>query len=341
MIAAAAAMHHLLVGRYLQATEDAYVGADIIAIAPRISGHVEQVMVADHQAVTAGQLLVRLEARTAAARVSSSLAQAAVDKAGIEMVGARIDEQRLLTAQARAQLASAQAERDFADSEVARAAPLVEAGAESGQQLQARRRDQATSEQQVAGFKAALAASEQRLATLQAERRQAEARANSSGAQLEVARVDLDAVEIRSASDGRVGNLAVRPGEIVQAGTRLMTVVPADRAYVTANFKETQIASMRIGQPAVVRCDAFPGWEIHGHVESLSPATGSQYSLLPPQNATGNFIKVVQRVPVRIALDPVAGRSGRLAVGLSATVEVDTHPASPPSGADARREASR
>ncbi|MFS2117762.1 HlyD family efflux transporter periplasmic adaptor subunit, partial [Herbaspirillum frisingense] len=175
----------------------------------------------------------------------------------------------------------------------------------------------------VAARRAALDAAQLRVRSLQAQVRQAQAQGETAKAQYDAASVNLGYTEIRASVDGRIGDKQVRVGQFVSAGTRMMTVVPT-RFYVSANFKETQIGLMRIGQPASIKVDALPGVEFHGHVESLSPGTGAQFSLLPPQNATGNFTKIVQRVPVRVAIDATPEETRSFVAGLSVTVEVNT-----------------
>ena len=160
--------------------------------------------------------------------------------------------------------------------------------------------------------------------SINAQVKQAEAQAESAEAQRDAARVNAEASEIIASVGGRVGDKTVRVGQFVQAGTRLMSVVPTDKLYITANFKETQIGHMRAGQPVSIRIDALPGQKLQGHVDSVAPGTGAQFSLIPPQNATGNFTKIVQRVPVRIALDVDDKVRKVLVPGLSTVVEVDT-----------------
>jgi len=171
---------------------------------------------------------------------------------------------------------------------------------------------------------AGLVAQERRIAGIRAQVRQGEAQAQGARAQLSAADVDVGATVLRAAINGRVGDKSVTLGQFAQAGTRLMSLVPLDKIYVTANFKETQLALMRAGQPATIEVDALDGTELHGHVESVSPGTGGQFSLLPPQNATGNFTKIVQRVPVRIAIEATPAARKLLVPGLSVTVTVNT-----------------
>jgi membrane fusion protein (multidrug efflux system) len=221
-------------------------------------------------------------------------------------------------------LASARDSAAFAKREVERYAPLVEIGAENAEALATRRNQADQSARQVAAQQAALDNAEKRIASLQAQVRQAEAQSGSSRAQLKTAEVNLESTQPIASVAGRIGDLTVRLGQFVQPGTRLMSIVPLDTLYIAANFKETQIGRMRVGQPVEIKVDALPGLKLHGHVDSLAPGTGAQFSLLPPQNATGNFTKIVQRVPVRIAIDAGPETRRVLVPGLSLKVEVDT-----------------
>jgi membrane fusion protein (multidrug efflux system) len=317
-------IHYETRGKYVEGTNDAYIRADSVTVSPKISGYVEQVYVGDNQDVKAGQPLVRIDPRDYRAATAQYRAQMDVAEANAENVRAGIREQEAAIEQARAQLAASRADAAFAAGEVARYAPLAESGAETREKL-ATLRNQATQAAKTAAAQAAaLDSAERRIGSLKAQVRQARAQGEGAQAQLAAADVNLSSTVVRASVDGRVGDKGVRVGQYVQSGTRLMSVVPLSAIYITANFKETQIGLMRAGQPATIKVDALPGVGLHGHVESVSPGTGAEFSLLPPQNATGNFTKIVQRVPVRIAID--AGPEARrvLVPGLSVTVDVDT-----------------
>ena len=311
-------------GKYLQSTDDAYVQADAVTISPKISGYVEEVLVKDNQEVMPGQPLVRIDARDYRAQVAQASASIDVARANAEAARAQIHEQDAAIAQARAQLMSAQAQAEFAASEVRRYAPLVQTGAEPSEQLAAKTNLDKQAASQLAAQRASVAAAERRVRSINAQVKQAEAQAESAEAQRDAAKVNAEASEIIASVGGRVGDKTVRVGQFVQAGTRLMSVVPTDKLYITANFKETQIGHMRAGQPVNIRIDALPGQKLQGHVDSVAPGTGAQFSLIPPQNATGNFTKIVQRVPVRIALDVDDKVRKVLVPGLSTVVEVNT-----------------
>jgi membrane fusion protein (multidrug efflux system) len=311
-------------GKYRQSTDDAYVQADMVAVSPRVSGYVDAVLVIDNQEVKAGDALVRIDPRDYRAQVAQYTAQVDVSKANADNARASILEQEAAIAMSEAQLASAESDAKFATAQVTRYEPLARSGAETAEKLTSLRDTASKSASGLAAQRASLLQAQRRIASLTAQLRQAEAQGEAAQAQLDAAKVNLDATTIKASIDGRVGDKSVQLGQYVQAGTRLMSVVPVQRPYVTANFKETQIGLMRAGQPATVNVDALPGVAIKGHVDSIAPGTGSQFSILPPQNATGNFTKIVQRVPVRIVIDPDADARAVLVPGLSVTAEVDT-----------------
>ncbi|WP_336963044.1 HlyD family secretion protein [Sphingobium aquiterrae] len=317
-------IHYQIYGRYLQETNDAYIQADSVTVAPKISGYVEQVLVRDNQDVKKGAPLARIDPRDYHAQASQFKAQIGVALANADNVRATIGEQEAAIAQAQAQLATATSDAHFAADEVARYTPLAASGAETREKLSNLRNQAARAAHMVASQRAALLTAQRRVESLRAQIRQAQAQGEVARAQLDAASVNVGSTLLRASVDGRIGDKSVRVGQFVQAGTRLMSVVPLPSLYVVANFKETQIGLMRPGQPVTIKVDALDGTDLSGHVDSISPGTGAQFSLLPPQNATGNFTKIVQRVPVRIAID--AGPDARrvLVPGLSVTVSVDT-----------------
>ena len=311
-------------GRYFEATNDAQFRAEAVTIAPRVNGYVARVLVRENQDVRAGDPLVLIEARDYSAQAQQGEAQLARAAAGIEDARAAVAQQQAVIEQASAQLAAARARAAHDAAEVARYAPLVASGAEAAERLAQLRLAAAQSAQALREQEAAFAVQQRRLPGLEAQIRQARATEAGARAQVASAQVNLNATRLVSPIAGRVGNKTVTVGQYVSAGTRLMSVVPLQQLYVIANFKETQLALMRPGQPARIEVDALDGFAITGRVESLAPGTGAQFSILPPQNATGNFTKIVQRVPVRIAI--TAGPEARrlLVPGLSVTVTVDT-----------------
>ncbi|MFC3215810.1 MULTISPECIES: HlyD family secretion protein [Novosphingobium] len=311
-------------GQYFEETDDAQIRADAVTIAPKVSGYVTAVLVGDDQDVVAGQQLVWIDPGNYDAQVAQARAQIAQASAGAENARAAISEQEAAIEQAEAQLEAARDKAAHDAAEVARYAPLAASGAETRQQLAQLRLAADQSAQQVRQQAAALEMQRRRVSGMRAQVRQAEAQGEGARAQLQAAGIDLSSTRMASPTDGRIGDRTVRVGQFVQAGTRLMTVVPLDKLYVVANFKETQLARMRPGQPAKIAVDALEGTEIRGRVISVSPGTGAQFSILPPQNATGNFTKIVQRVPVRLAIEAPASARKVLVPGLSVRVTVDT-----------------
>ncbi|MFK4872841.1 HlyD family secretion protein, partial [Novosphingobium sp. ZW T3_23] len=250
-------LHYETRGKYLEDTNDAFIQADAVTISPRISGYVEDVLVTDNQDVKAGQPLVRIDARDYDAQAQQYQAQIEVAKANADNVRAGISEQEAGIAQARAQLASAEADARYAEREAARYAPLAASGAETKQQLANLRNQAAKARAAADAQRAALLSAERRIGSLKAQIRQAEAQGEAARAQLASAHVNVGSTVLKASVDGRVGDRTVRAGQFVQAGTRLMTVVPLSKLYVTANFKETQIGLMRPGQPATIQVDAL------------------------------------------------------------------------------------
>jgi membrane fusion protein (multidrug efflux system) len=312
LLGAAFGLHWWVVGRFIQSTDDAYLQADSVTVAPKVSGYISEVYVADNQSVAAGAPLVKLDSRHYQAALDQLTATTAARKADIARGEADLLLQRANIAQARAQLEGAEANAAYA------------AGAETGERLAELRNARRQAASTLEADRAALESAQRQIGATQAEILQARAQLEAAAASAESARLDADDTVVKSPVAGRVGDRTVRVGQFVQPGTRLMTIVPVQDIYLEANFKETQIGLMRPGQPAIIHIDALDGADLHGTVSSFSPGTGSEFALLPPQNATGNFTKIVQRVPVRIHVD--AGEEARqvLLPGLSVTVKVDT-----------------
>jgi membrane fusion protein (multidrug efflux system) len=315
------------VGRFMQSTDDAYIQADAVIVAPKVAGYVERVFVDDNQPVRAGQPLLQIDPGDYRSRAEQFEAQIAVAEANAEGVRAQIREQEAAIERAQAELATARSRAAFANAEVARYRPLAASGAESRQRLAQLESDARQANAQVAGAEAALTSARRRVGTLNAQVTQALSQGKSARAQLASAQSDVGSTLIRASIDGRIGDQTVRVGQYLQPATRTMSIVPTSKLYVVANFKETQLGLMRVGQPVRLEVDALPGVEIHGRVQSISPGTGAQFSVLPPQNATGNFTKIVQRVPVRIAIDAGPETLKLLVPGMSVSPTVDTRAA--------------
>ena len=320
--------HWWVVGRFIESTDDAYLQADSVTIAPKVSGYVTDVYVADNQAVKAGDPLVKLDARQY--QVALDQAQATIDArtADIGHAQAQIEQQRANVAQAQAQQEVAQVSLRHANDEVARYAPLAATGAETTERLAELKSERDKAQATLAADVAAVTSARSQISALNAQLSQARAQLEAARANAAQSQLDLDNTVVKSALAGRVGDRSVRVGQYVQPGTRMLTVVPVQRTYLTANFKETQIGRTRAGQPVELHVDALPGHTLHGVVDSFSPGTGAQFALLPPENATGNFTKIVQRVPVRIRLETGPETRSVLLPGMSVTVDVDTRSAS-------------
>lgn len=316
--------HYWTIGRYQQSTNDAYLQADQVTVSSKVPGYVEKVFVQDNQQVRAGDPLVQIDPRDA--RAQAAQAQAKVDQglAAVAATRAQIGQQEAEIAVAEAQVRGARATLLHAQATADRYRPLTAEGAHSRQELEQvlEQRDKAAAQVKVAA--AQTLAARRAVSSLRAQIGSAEAQIEAARATLRQAEVDLSSTTVRASIDGRVGDRSVRIGQFVQPGTKLMSVVPVSDVYLVANFKETQVGLMRVGQPATIEVDALPDTTLHGKVQSFAPGTGAQFALLPPQNATGNFTKVVQRVPVRITLE--AGPEARkvLVPGLSVDVTVDT-----------------
>lgn len=320
-------IHHQLYGKYQQTTDDAYLQADSVTVSARISGYVSEMLVHENQEVKAGQALLRIEAPDYPSQAAQGEAQINLASANAANAEAMIGEQQASIEQARAMLAAARIKARSAATEVARYAPLAASGAEPAEKLASLRTQAAQAAQDASAQQAAVEGAMRRIASLQAQVAQAKAQGQSARAQLAAAQRNVRDMVIRASVAGRVGDLTARLGQFVQPGLRLMSVVPVDHLYLEANFKETQLGLMRQGQHAEFEVDALPGVTLRGHVASLAPGTGSQFSLLPPQNATGNFTKIVQRVPVRIAIDADPALKKLLLPGMSVSVSVDTRSA--------------
>jgi membrane fusion protein (multidrug efflux system) len=311
-------------GRFIESTDDAYVGGNVTAIAPHVAGFVSQLAVEDNQRVRKGQLLLRLDDRDFRAAVDHAEAVVRAQQAALSGLQAKYGLQQSLIHESEADLSARQAQARFAHDDDIRYQGLMRAVATSRQDVQRAGSADEQAQSGVASARAAAAASTQQLAVLRSEIEQARASVAQAEADLRTARLNLGYTEIRAPVDGYVGNRAVRLGAYATIGSELLSIVPAHGLWVDANFKESQIADLHAGQPVSVDADVLPGEAFHGRVVSIAPATGAQFSVLPPENATGNFTKIVQRVPVRILLDGDASQLGRLRPGLSVTADVDT-----------------
>jgi membrane fusion protein (multidrug efflux system) len=314
-------------GRYFEDTNDATFQADQVAIATKLAGYVKAVSVADNQQVAAGAPLVDIDPIDYQTRLAAAQADIGSARATVAAARAHSAEGGAGVAAAEAALLAAEADLDHATGEVARYRPLATAGAEPAEKLAALVTTQKRATADVAGKRAALSQARLRITTLGAQAQQASARVDAALVAADAAGHDLAFTHLVAPLAGRVASRSVRVGQFVQPGTRLMTIVPDTGIYVLANFKETQVGLMRAGQPAEIVVDALSGVTFHGTVDSVTPGTGANFSLIPPQNATGNFTKIIQRVPVRIRIDAGPEAKKVLVPGLSLVVTVDTRSA--------------
>ena len=315
--------YYLSTGRYLESTDDAYVKADSTIIAPKVSGYIAEVLVSDNEPVRAGQLLARIDDRDFRTALNQAKADVAASEAAVRNLDAQIELQRPLIQQQSADVDAAEANLKFAQEERSRYDDLMKSG--SGTVQRAQQTDAALRAQtaQLQQSKSGLIAANKKIEVLSTQRAQAVAQLDHARAVEEQAALNLSYTQIAAPVEGTVGARTLRVGQYVQAGTQLMAVVPLDAVYVVANFKETQLTNVRDGQPVEIEVDSFHSTKLKGHVDSLSPASGLEFALLPPDNATGNFTKIVQRVPVKIVLDDKA-LAGRLRPGMSVGATVDT-----------------
>ena len=323
-IAAQFSWHWWMVARFVETTDNAYIQADISVVSPRVQGYVREVPAADNQLVKAGDILVKLDDRDYVTKVVEALARVQAQRAALRGIAGQVARQLAVADEAAAALASAQAEQRRAEQDYQRYRNLAHGEIASRQRLEAAQAEARKADAAVQKAQAAVAAEKDEILVLEAQRKQAEEVVSAAEAALEAARIDVDSTTIRAPLDGVIGNRSVQVGQLVKPGTQLLSVVPLSRVYVIANFKETQLARMRGGQKVELQVDAFPDRPVTGMVESFSPATGSLFSLLPPENATGNFVKIVQRLPVRIGLPPDNVLAGLLRPGLSVKVTIDT-----------------
>ena len=287
---------------HFELTDDAFIAARQFAIAPKVSGYVAEVPVTDNQRVVAGQVIARIDDRDYRTALDQAEAQVAADRASIGNIDAQTTVQQAQIAQAKAQVEQSQAALTFADQQDARYERLAQTGAGTVQNAQ---QYSSSLIQQRAALKTAqagLLSAERQIDALKAQRSSAEANLAQANAQLDQARLNLSYTIVTAAQPGRVVNLGAAVGQYATAGTNLTMFVPDD-LWVTANFKELQLDQMRPGQKTTLVIDAYPERVFHGHVASVQPGSGTAFSLLPAENATGNYVKIVQRVPVKLVIE--------------------------------------
>jgi membrane fusion protein (multidrug efflux system) len=317
-------------GRFMVSTDDAYVQADITILSAKISGYVSSVAVTNNQSVRTGDLIAKIDDGDYRFALQSAKDKLATQQSAITRIGRQIESGRASAAQADAQIAAARAEAERAESDYARQQQLARSDYTSRAALENAKAARDRADANVKSAQAALSAAQANVEVLSAQQKEGERLAAEYQTAIEKAERDLSFTEIRAPVDGIIGNKAMEVGTYVQPGARLAALVPLTSVHVDANFKETQLASLKPGQKVHVKVDAFPDSDIVGTVESVSPAAGAVFSLLPPENATGNFTKIVQRVPVRVAVNPEIAQQGLLRPGLSVVVDVDTRTSAEP-----------
>jgi membrane fusion protein, multidrug efflux system len=316
----------LLNGRFEIKTDNAFVRADITRVTPKVQGYVTKVYVNDNQAVKSGDLLISLEGADFQARVAEAKAALAQAEADAAQARARIAAQRDTLAEARAAREAADASADWSASNTKRLQELAEKGWYPKARVEQDQAAERTAKAQLEQADASVTAQRSQLVSTEAAAASADARIAAAKAKLEAAELDLGRTEIRAPVDGVVANKNVIEGQLLSPNQVALAIVTSSEAYVVANFKETQVARMKAGQCVYLHVDAYPSAKIKGEVDSIAPATGATFSLVPQDTATGNFTKIVQRVPVRIALDKEALSTGLLRSGLAVVATVSTKP---------------
>lgn len=311
-------------GQYFESTDNAYLQGDITNISPKVSGYIAESFVADNQSVKQGDLLVQIDDRDFRAALDQAQAHLSVMQSSVQNLVAQQTLQRSQIAQAKSQVDSAQAEYDRAIQQVARSRSLLKRNYASQDELDSMLAQEKVTKADLEQAKASLAAANDQLLVIASEIEQANASVVEAQAQLSQAQLNLDYTKVYAPTDGVIGKRSVREGLLVQAGAPLMSLVPNQGVWIEANFKETQLAGIHKGQKVDIELDAFPGQVLEGVVDSFSPATGAKFALLPPENATGNFTKIVQRVPVKIIIEDQQQLQGRLLPGLSVVATIDT-----------------
>ncbi|MGO4623211.1 HlyD family secretion protein [Ensifer sp. 2YAB10] len=310
-------------GRFQVSTDDAYVKADSTTIAPKVSGHIAEVLVADNERVKAGQILARIDDRDFKVSLERAMAEVEAAEANIANKRSALVAQQSAIDAAKATVEADKADQTFAEQDDKRYSELARQGFGTIQNAQQAASRITAARAAVTRDTAALANETKQLDVIKAEVAQAKAALDSAKATQSQARLNLSYTALSAPIDGVIGNRTLRVGQYVQAGTQLMAVVPTEAAYIVANYKETQLTDVHPGQAVTIEVDTFPGQVFEGHVDSISPASGQEFALLPPDNATGNFTKVVQRIPVKIVLDHGGARSVTLRPGMSVYPTID------------------
>jgi membrane fusion protein, multidrug efflux system len=317
-------VYYFTVGRYFETTDDAYVQADSTIVAPKVSGYIGNLQVNDNQTVKAGDVLARIDDRDLRTAMDDATANVDAMAASIGHLDAQLDAQASLIRQADASVTAASAALSLSQRNDVRRQKMANIGFGSMEQAD----DAATNTKQdnanLERLKAAAVTARQQVDILTAQRKLAVAQLGRAKALQHQAELNLSYTNIVAPIDGTVAARSVRVGQYVQAGTQLMALVPLKRVYVVANYKETQLTDVKPGQNVRIKIDTYPGHDIEGRVDSIAPASGMEFSLLPPDNATGNFTKIVQRIPVKVVFQLNNELAGRVYPGMSVEVSIDT-----------------
>jgi membrane fusion protein (multidrug efflux system) len=292
--------------RQFESTDDAFIDARTVIVSPQVAGEIVDVPVTDNQTVSAGDVLARIDPRDYRAALDEALAELAQTRASVANLDAQIAAQQANIDQAQRLVTQAQAALKYSQQQNERSQTLVKQGAGTVQAAQQASSDLTQKQAAFSGAQASATAAERQLAVLQAQRKSALAQVDAANAKLEQGKTNLSRTTITASVDGHVANLKAARGAYAQPGQAVMAIVPL-QIWITANFKETALAEMRVGQPVTIAVDAYPDKTFHGHVDSIQTGSGVAFSLLPPENATGNYVKVVQRVPVKIVFDNPPG----------------------------------
>lgn len=311
-------------GQYIVSTDNAYVKADSTIVAPRISGYISEVVVGDNERIRSGQTLARIDDRDYQVALDQARANVAGASAALASKLALLDTQKSVIEAARAAVSIDEANAAFAEQDAKRYSTLAASNSGSVQNAQQAATRRAVSRAALERDSAALITASKQIDLLKADVDQARATLVHRQAVERQAALNLTYTTIVAPLDGTVGNRTLRVGQYVQAGTQLMALVPLASVYIVANYKETQLRDVREGQPVDIEVDMLSGITLRGHVDSIAPASGQEFTLLPPDNATGNFTKIVQRIPVRIRVDDFAGHEGTLRPGMSLEASIDT-----------------
>ncbi|WP_237754338.1 HlyD family secretion protein [Geobacter sp. OR-1] len=317
-------------GRYIETTDNAYVRSDITQVSPKVQGYVKDVAVRDNAFVEAGTTLVRIEDAEFRIRLENGRQKLEERRGALLVALTKARQQLSRIAVAKSQVTASEAEQSKRASDHQRFSALLPQGIVSAQDYESIATAEKKARADLSSASANMELTEKELQVLRAEEQRLRSELRQQEEEIKLLAKELSDTVVKAPIAGVVGNRRVRAGQFVKPGTLLLSLIPRDTIWIEANFKEMQLARMREGQPVIVEIDAFEGKRLTGHIESLSPASGAEYSLIPPENATGNFTKIVQRIPVRIRIEEGQPLTAELRSGMSAVVRIDTR--NPPQG---------